>query len=54
MLQVIDIEWDTWIVFVQNPASFWIGRIVAHAQCQKGVNRIPDLVNLPPLGVNAR
>jgi hypothetical protein len=29
-------------------------KLRARAQCQKGVNRIPDLVNLPPLGVNAR
>jgi hypothetical protein len=42
---VINLEWDTWIVFIQNPASFWISRIVSDAQCGKGVNHISDLVD---------
>jgi hypothetical protein len=43
---VINLEWDTWIVFIQNSASYWISLIVSDAQCGKGINHISDLVSL--------
>ena len=45
MFQVINLEGDTRIVFVQNPACFWISRIVSNADGWKRINHISDLVD---------
>lgn len=41
----INLEWDSWIIFIQNSASSWISLIVSDAQCGKGINHISDLAD---------
>jgi len=42
---MINLEWDARIVFIQNPASLWIRRIVPDAHGRKRINHISDLVD---------
>lgn len=45
MLQVIDLEWDTRIVFIQNPAPLWIVWIVSDAHDREGIDYVSDLID---------